>query len=451
MSTAGPNPILEYPPEPNDTCIIFSVSRRIAVIGTGYVGLTTGACLAHLGHQVVCADIDANKISSLNSGAIPIVEQGLQELVSAGLANGRLSFIVGSAEAARSAEFSFLCLPTPQGEDGAADLSYVQAAANDISSALPFESIVINKSTVPVGSTKVVERALKRPDIKVVSNPEFLREGSAVQDFLKPDRVVIGCDDQEAALKVASLYEGLTTRVIITDPASAETIKYAANAFLATKLSFINAIAAICEGVGADINDVVVGMGSDKRIGEQFLRPGPGWGGSCFPKDSRALIKIAEDAGYSFDLLTGVVRVNEQQLDRIATKVRRAVGGDLQGKRVAVWGLTFKAGTDDLRDSPATAIVGRLLSAGADVVAYDPTVPVSRTGVPAGITLANSPEAATQGAEVLVVLTEWDEFKWVDPSVIASAMNGRTVVDTRNLLDRTSWQKSGFEHIGIGR
>ena len=250
---------------------------------------------------------------------------------------------------------------------------------------------------------------------------------------------------------MASLYEGLTTRVIITDPASAETIKYAANAFLATKLSFINAIAAICEGVGADINDVVVGMGSDKRIGEQFLRPGPGWGGSCFPKDSRALIKIAEDAGYSFDLLTGVVRVNEQQLDRIATKVRRAVGGDLQGKRVAVWGLTFKAGTDDLRDSPATAIVGRLLSAGADVVAYDPTVPVSRTGVPAGITLANSPEAATQGAEVLVVLTEWDEFKWVDPSVIASAMNGRTVVDTRNLLDRTSWQKSGFEHIGIGR
>jgi UDPglucose 6-dehydrogenase len=255
------------------------VSLRIAVVGTGYVGLTTGACLAKLGHTVICADIDPIKISQLQNGVIPIVELGLAELVAEGMATGRLSFVVGSVEAAKSCDIAFLCVPTPQGEDGSADLSYVQRAAEEIAAVLPFEAIVVNKSTVPVGSTKVVERALKRPDVKVVSNPEFLREGSAVQDFLKPDRVVIGSDDQAAAMKVASLYDGLSTRVIITDPASAETTKYAANAFLATKLSFINAIAAICEGVGADINDVVVGMGSDKRIGENFLRPEPRWVG----------------------------------------------------------------------------------------------------------------------------------------------------------------------------
>ena len=253
------------------------MSLKIAVIGTGYVGLTTGACMAHLGHSVICADIDAKKIADLTNGIIPIVELGLSELVKAGISSGRLSFVVGASEAAKTCEIAFLCVPTPQGEDGSADLSYVQRAAEEIAGVLPFEAVVVNKSTVPVGSTKVVERALKRPDIKVVSNPEFLREGSAVADFLKPDRVVVGSDDQAAAMKVASLYDGLSTRVIITDPASAETIKYAANAFLATKLSFINAIAAICEGVGADINDVVVGMGSDKRIGENFLRPGPGF------------------------------------------------------------------------------------------------------------------------------------------------------------------------------
>jgi UDPglucose 6-dehydrogenase len=346
----------------------------VAIIGTGYVGLTTGACLAHLGHKVVCADVDPEKIAKLQSGIIPIVELGLAELVAEGMASGRLSFVVGSVEAAKSCDIAFLCVPTPQGEDGSADLSYVQRAAEEIAAVLPFEAIVVNKSTVPVGSTKVVERALKRPDVKVVSNPEFLREGSAVQDFLKPDRVVVGSDDQAAAMKVASLYDGLSTRVIITDPASAETIKYAANAFLATKLSFINAIAAICEGVGADINDVVVGMGSDKRIGENFLRPGPGWGGSCFPKDSRALIKIAEDADYSFDLLKGVITVNDQQLDRVADKIRTAAGGSLSGKVVAVWGLTFKAGTDDLRDSPAIAIIQRLMKFGARVQAFDPTV-----------------------------------------------------------------------------
>ena len=433
------------------TTILTLMSSRIAVVGTGYVGLTTGACLAHLGHTVVCADIDADKIAKLRDGIIPIVELGLAELVTEGMASGRLSFVVGSAEAAKNCDIAFLCVPTPQGEDGSADLSYVQRAAEEISAVLSFEAIVVNKSTVPVGSTKVVEKALKRPDVKVVSNPEFLREGSAVQDFLKPDRVVVGSDDQAAAMKVASLYDGLSTRVIITDQASAETIKYAANAFLATKLSFINAIAAICEGVGADINDVVVGIGSDKRIGENFLRPGPGWGGSCFPKDSRALIKIAEDADYSFDLLKGVITVNDQQLDRVADKIRLAAGGDLSGKIVAIWGLTFKAGTDDLRDSPAIAIIERLMKLGARVQAFDPTVNVVRTGIPNDLVIAASSDEATSRADVLAVLTEWDEFKWISPSTIAAEMTGKQVVDARNLLDRKDWERAGFTYQGIGR
>jgi UDPglucose 6-dehydrogenase len=427
------------------------LTKNLAIIGTGYVGLTTGACLAHLGHKVVCADVDPEKIAKLQSGIIPIVEHGLAELVAEGMASGRLSFVVGSVEAAKSCDIAFLCVPTPQGEDGSADLSYVQRAAEEIAAVLPFEAIVVNKSTVPVGSTKVVEQALKRPDVKVVSNPEFLREGSAVQDFLKPDRVVVGSDDQAAAMKVASLYDGLSTRVIITDPASAETIKYAANAFLATKLSFINAIAAICEGVGADINDVVVGMGSDKRIGENFLRPGPGWGGSCFPKDSRALIKIAEDADYSFDLLKGVITVNDQQLDRVADKIRIAAGGSLSGKIVAVWGLTFKAGTDDLRDSPAIAIIERLMKFGARVQAFDPTVTNVRSGIPKDLVIASSSAEATAKADVLAVLTEWDDFKWISPTTIATTMAGKQIIDARNLLDRKDWERVGFTYQGIGR
>lgn len=427
------------------------MSLKIAVIGTGYVGLTTGACMAHLGHSVICADIDAKKIADLTNGIIPIVELGLSELVKQGISSGRLSFVVGASEAAKTCEVAFLCVPTPQGEDGSADLSYVQRAAEEIAGVLPFEAVVVNKSTVPVGSTKVVERALKRPDVKVVSNPEFLREGSAVADFLKPDRVVIGSDDQAAAMKVASLYDGLSTRVIITDPASAETIKYAANAFLATKLSFINAIAAICEGVGADINDVVVGMGSDKRIGENFLRPGPGWGGSCFPKDSKALIKIAEDADYSFDLLKGVITVNDQQFERVVQKVVQAIDGDISETTIAVWGLTFKAGTDDLRDSPSIEIVKRLLAKGFRVQGYDPTVTQQRIGIPDNLEILLSPIEVTVNADVLLVLTEWDDFKWISPSTIAISMSGKQIIDARNLLDRKDWERAGFTYQGIGR
>jgi UDPglucose 6-dehydrogenase len=311
-------------------------------------------------------------------------------------------------------------------------------------------AVVVNKSTVPVGSTKVVERELKRPDVAVVSNPEFLREGSAIHDFLNPDRVVVGSDNQEAAVRVAALYEKVGAPVVVTDPASAETIKYAANAFLATKISYINAVAAICEGVGADINDVVLGLGYDKRIGHEFLRPGPGWGGSCFPKDTKAMVKIAEDAGYDFGLLKGVITVNEQQYGRIVDKIRTAADGSLKGKKIASWGLTFKALTDDLRDSPAVEIVKRLLADGAQVAVYDPTVSVAPKGLDA-ITVSLSPLDACAGADVLAVLTEWDEFRWISPVEVSTVMNGRQVVDARNLLDRSEWLRSGFEYQGIGR
>lgn len=423
---------------------------KIAIIGTGYVGLSSGACFARLGHKVTCVDVVLEKIELLQAGVIPIVENGLQELVLNGMAEERLSFTTDVRSATSDAEVVFLCVPTPEGEDGSADLSYIQNAARTLSSLLAPGAIVVNKSTVPVGSTKVVERELRRPDVAVVSNPEFLREGSAIQDFLKPDRVVVGSDNREAALKVAALYEKVGAPTVVTDPASAETIKYAANAFLATKISYINAVAAICEGVGADIRDVVLGIGYDKRIGHEFLRPGPGWGGSCFPKDTKALVKIAEDAGYDFGLLKGVITVNEQQYGRIVSKIRESAGGSLAGRTVAVWGLTFKAGTDDLRDSPSIEIVTRLLADGARVIAHDPTVRRAPSGIGA-VGIAESPLAACEGAEVLVVLTEWDDYKWVTPTDVASRMLGRQVIDARNHLDRSEWKRSGFEYQGIGR
>jgi UDPglucose 6-dehydrogenase len=309
---------------------------------------------------------------------------------------------------------------------------------------------VVNKSTVPVGSTKVVERELKRPDIAVVSNPDFLREGSAIQDFLHPDRVVVGSDNQEAAIAVGALYEKVGAPIVVTDPASAETIKYAANAFLATKISYINAVAAICEGVGADINDVVLGLGYDKRIGHEFLRPGPGWGGSCFPKDTKAMVKIAQDAGYDFGLLKGVITVNDQQYGRIVDKIRAAAGGTLKGKKIASWGLTFKALTDDLRDSPAIEIVTRLLADGASVTVFDPTVTVAPKGLDA-ITVCSSPLEACAGVDVIAVLTEWDDFRWVSPVEAAGVVSVKQIVDARNLLDRSEWRRAGFEYQGIGR
>ncbi|CAN5613384.1 UDP-glucose/GDP-mannose dehydrogenase family protein [soil metagenome] len=428
------------------------MGSKIAVIGIGYVGLTTGACLSHLGHEVICAEVIPEKVDALNRGEIPILEAGLDELVQAGRTSGQLKFVLGASSAVADAEFIYLCVPTPQGSDGSADLSYIREAAAEIGPHLASESVVINKSTVPVGSTRVVEQALKRSDIHVVSNPEFLREGSAVNDFLHPDRVVIGADDHSAAIRVAGLYLGLAAPLQVTDPASAETIKYASNAFLATKISFVNAIAAVCEAVGADMNDVVLGMGYDKRIGEAFLRPGPGWGGSCFPKDSHALVKIAEDAGYDFDLLKGVINVNDQQFTRVTDKIETAAGGSLDGVTIAVWGLTFKARTDDLRDSPSLEILGRLVARGANVRAYDPAVDAGATDARLhGVEVCGDPYAACDGAMVLAILTEWDEFKWLDLDKVAEVMAAKRVVDGRNLMDRNPLVRRGFLLEGIGR
>ncbi len=422
----------------------------IAVIGTGYVGLTTGACFAHLGHDVICADIDEDKIARLQDGQIPIVEEGLDRVVAEALASGKIRFVIGATNASEVAEFHYLCVPTPQGSDGSADLSYLEAAAAEIGPSLPANSVVVNKSTVPVGSTEVVAKHLHRPDVSVVSNPEFLREGTAVQDFLHPDRVVIGASDQEAAIRVAALYSRVRAPIMVTDPVSAETIKYASNAFLATKLSFVNAIATLCEHVGADVDDVTLGMGYDTRIGKEFLKPGPGWGGSCFPKDVAALARIADEYGYDFTLLKEVLKVNQSQFDRTAQKVINALGPDPSLKKVAAWGLTFKAGTDDLRESPAIEVLQRVSGAGAQVVAFDPAVPAEISQLPL-VTVASDPLVAAKDADVLVVLTEWPEFKFVDFDQLADQMRGRIVIDGRNLLDRSILKRRNFEVIGIGR
>ncbi len=422
----------------------------IAVVGTGYVGLTTGVCFSHLGHDVTCADVDPAKVDKLSRGEPTILEHGLEDLLREGVREGRLRFVLGAANAVADAEFVYLCVPTPQGADGSADMSYIESAAREIAPVLQPGTVIINKSTVPVGSTRLVERALERSDVFVVSNPEFLREGSAIADFMKPDRVIIGSDDQSAAIRVASLYIGVPAPLMVTDPASAETIKYASNAFLATKLSFVNAVAAVCEAVGADVNDVVLGMGYDTRIGHEFLKPGPGWGGSCFPKDTRAMLRIAQDGGYDFNLLQGVLAVNDEQFERTAEKIVTMAGGSVDGVTIGVWGLTFKANTDDLRDSPSLEIIKRLGARGARIRAYDPAVSSPLADLPF-LEVVDDPYAACDQATVLSVLTEWDEFKWLDLDKVAGVMAAHRVVDARNLLDRSALLRRGFTYQGIGR
>jgi UDPglucose 6-dehydrogenase len=431
-------------------------SCTVAVIGAGYVGLPTAATLAHFGHRVVLAERDAPRLAALRSGVMPIVEVGLNELVAEGVDAGHLRFTASAVEAVAGAEFIFLCVPTPQGDDGAADLSYVEAAAKEVGPHLEHGAIVVNKSTVPVGSATLVEKVIGRPDIRVVSNPEFLREGSAVRDSLHPDRLVVGADNAEAAALVGNLFASTGAPLIVTDATTSETIKYASNAFLATKLSYVNAVAGLCEEVGADVRDVMLGMGYDKRIGFEFLRPGPGWGGSCLPKDTRALLHIAEAAGYDFSLLAGAIASNEQQLARVVAKVEVAGGGALDGVTVGVWGLTFKANTDDRRDSPSLQIAHRLAALGATVQAFDPTVVAGDDidDVPAdlvGLTLCADPYEAATGARALVVLTEWDEFRWLDFARVRSVMAAPSIVDARNLLDPAAVRRMGFAYTGIGR
>jgi UDPglucose 6-dehydrogenase len=452
-------------------------AHTVAVIGVGYVGLPTAATLAHLGHRVTCGDADLRKVEMLQRGEVPIVEEHLEELVREGQRAGNLAFVLGATAAVGRAEFVFLCVPTPQGDDGSADLSYVEAVAAEIGPHLAPGTIIVNKSTVPVGSTLVVERVLSRTDVKVVSNPEFLREGTAVPDSLHPERIVVGADDQLAAARVGELFSGTHAPLLITDAATAETIKYASNAFLATKLSFVNAVAGLCEAVGADVRDVILGLGYDRRIGFEYLKPGPGWGGSCLPKDTRALVHIAEQAGYDFSFLKGAIATNDEQFERVVAKVKAAVAssgaagagsgpavGDLTGSVIAVWGLTFKAGTDDLRNSPAVEVALRLAAGGAEVRAFDPTVtvpegagalPVPAIELPedlAGSLLAY-PDAysACEGASAVVVLTEWDEFRWLDFVKVRDALLSPVLVDARNLLDPAQVRRLGFSYVGIGR
>ena len=426
----------------------------IGVVGAGYVGLTTAACLAHLGHDVVCGDLDAEKVRRLTKGESPILEEGLDDLIVEGLRSGRLRFVVGAAAAATGAEFVFLCVATPQGADGRADLGAIDAAAREVAPVLLPGAVVVNKSTVPVGSTERVDRVLREggavADVGVASNPEFLREGTAVRDFLHPSRVVVGAEDAAVGARVAELYRGVHAPVLVTDPASAEMVKYASNAFLATKISFVNAIANLCEAVNADIREVVLGMGYDPRIGFEFLHPGPGWGGSCFPKDTAALLSTADEAGYDFALLRGAITSNQDQRERMVAKVRDACGGTLAGARVAVWGLTFKANTDDLRDSPAVAIAISLVEAGATVRAYDPAAGEA-AGEIAGVEVATDPYDACADADALAVLTEWDQFRWLDFERVAASMRRAQLVDTRNLLDPAAMRRLGFGYQGVGR
>jgi UDPglucose 6-dehydrogenase len=417
------------------------------------VGLTTAACIAHLGHEVAAVDVDEERVALMNSGLSPILEQGLAAFMQEGLEQGTLRFTCEAASAASAADFVFLCVPTPQGADGSADLTILELVAAEIAPHLMHGAVVVNKSTVPIGTARAIMASLGRSDVAVVSNPEFLREGHAVNDWMHPDRIVIGSDDCVAAQRLSQLYEPLGAPLLITDPASSETIKYACNAFLATKVSFVNAVAQLCDAVGADAVDVIRGMAFDRRIGGDHLAPGPGWGGSCFPKDTHALLHIADAHGFNFSLLKGVIAANEDQFDFVANQVELAAGGCLEGAIVAAWGLTFKSGTDDLRDSPSLAVLRRVRARGAYLKAFDPTAPDPLDGHFQDLTMEHcaDPYSACEGAETLVVLTEWAEFRDVDFGKVSSLMARPHIVDTRNLLDPAVVRRAGLTYCGMGR
>jgi UDPglucose 6-dehydrogenase len=422
---------------------------RVTVIGAGYVGLATAVGLSTLGHEVRVGERDEQRIESLRSGRSPIYEPELSALLEAAVEDGRLTVYRSNAEAVDKADVVFLAVPTPEGEDGAADTSIVFGVLDEISSALSPGALVVMKSTVPVGSVSKIQAMLddRGVDATAISNPEFLREGSAISDFLHPDRIVIGTNDQRAAEMMIQLYRGLQAPIVVTDPVSSEMVKYAANAFLATRVTFANAVANLCEAVGADVKDVLLGMGYDSRIGFHFFNPGPGFGGSCFPKDTNALVAVANDAGYDFALLKSVIRINDIQRERVVDHVRRGAGGSLQGKTVGVWGLAFKAGTDDVRSSPSLAIARRLVEEGCAVKAHDPQ---ARVGVD-GVRQVDTPLEAARDADVLLIATEWPEYQSVDLHDVADVMRGDAVVDARNMLDPDAVRRLGLRYQGIGR
>lgn len=419
----------------------------VAIIGAGYVGLVTGAGLANLGHHVRIGEANAERVAKLEAGEVPIFEQGLPDLLSRAVERETISYHSSNLEAVDGVDMVFLCLPTPESEDGRADLTYIHAVIDELANEVSDETLFVIKSTVPPGTAASLRKRLADlgSSARLVSHPEFLREGKAVEDFMEPDRVVVGAYDRTDAELVASLYRSLDPEVVITDPTSSEMIKYANNAYLAARLTFANALANVCEAVGADVVDVIKGIGLDHRIGPHFLQPGPGYGGSCFPKDTAALIAVAGDAGYDFQLLRAVIEADHEQRRRVAEKVRQAAGGGLHRRRIAMWGVAFKAGTDDVRESPALRIARLLQSDGAEVVAYDPEAASDE------LTMAPDPIAAVTDADVLLVATEWPEFSTIDMGLVAGAMKGHRVVDARNLLDSSAVRAAGLDYWGLGR
>jgi UDPglucose 6-dehydrogenase len=432
---------------------------RIVMIGTGYVGLVSGACFADFGHHVTCVDKDKSKIDALLGGRIPIFEPGLDDLVASNVASGRLDFTLDIASVLPQADAVFIAVGTPSRRgDGHADLSYVYAAAAEMAPLLRDGAVVVDKSTVPVGTGDEVEAIIRkaRPDLKfaVASNPEFLREGAAIDDFKRPDRVVIGVDDDHAEEVLQEIYRPLTRNdspILVMSRRAAELTKYAANAFLATKISFINEIADLCEKVGADVRDVARGIGSDTRIGARFLQPGPGYGGSCFPKDTLALLKTGMDYGAPLQIVDAVVKVNDQRKQAMGGKIMAAIGGDVAGKTVALLGLTFKADTDDMRDSPAIDITRSLRAAGITVRAYDPEGMETSKAVIDGLVYCDSSYDALTGADAAVIVTEWDAFRALDLSRARKVMKRPLLVDLRNLYSRSDVEKQGFEYVAVGR
>jgi UDPglucose 6-dehydrogenase len=432
---------------------------RIAVIGSGYVGLVSGACLADFGHDVVCVDKDEGKIARLQRGEIPIYEPGLAELVAGNVEAGRLTFTTGLESAVSGAEVVFVAVGTPARRgDGHADLSHVYGVAREIARAVTGFTVVVTKSTVPVGTGDAVERIIReeRPDadVAVVSNPEFLREGAAIGDFKRPDRIVVGLEDDRARPVMTEVYRPLYLNhspLLFTRRRTSELIKYAGNAFLAMKITFINEVADLCEKVGADIQDVARGIGLDGRIGSKFLHAGPGYGGSCFPKDTLALVKTAQDNESPLRLIETTVAVNDQRKRAMARRVVAACGGDVRGKTVAILGLTFKPNTDDMREAPSLSIIQALQDAGARIRAYDPQGMDAARTMLTEVDFAASPYDAAKGADALVLVTEWDVFRALDFRRLAETMTGRVMVDLRNVYRPEQVAKAGFSYTGIGR
>jgi len=430
--------------------------KNICVIGSGYVGLVTGTCFADLGNNVTLVDIDQRKIDMLNRGDMPIYEPGLAETVKRNSDAGRMHFTVSYDEGLKDAEYVFICVGTPSGVDGEADLQYVRAASQTIGEKMDHPLIIINKSTVPVGTgdwtTEIIERAQPEPiDFAVVSCPEFLREGSAIADFMTPDRTVFGSTSQKAAEKVAELYAPLNAPIVITDIRTAEMIKYASNAFLATRISFINEISIICERLGADVTEVARGMGIDKRIGPHFLQAGVGFGGSCFPKDVLALANMAQTHGMHPQLLNAVMEINAFQRRHITLKVREMLDGSVDGKSIGVLGLAFKQNTDDIRESPSLTIVRSLINQGASVKVYDPVAMENASKEVDGMILCNNSYDVAKDTDALLLLTPWNEFKQLDMKRILTTMKQPNLIDGRNMYDPDEMREMGFKYRGVGR